>query len=382
MKDFSNILLRGSWQTKNIGDIAHTPGFLALARQVAPEKKIWLWPCEIDRGVREMLLENFPELIIADNDEKLKEAFEKCDLLVNGSGPLGDLDGIELWYKSTGKPYGLFGISADGCWTPRKKEIFSNASFIFCRDSLSVFFLRDQELKTPIIEFGADVSYCLDLAFGDAATEFLNKNALEKEQFVCVIPRLRWTPNSFDDNGFYYKDPAREEVSLRHLDSDMEKLRQIICHITRETSLKVLICPEMTYQVPLGRRFVYEMLPEDVKKRTVLREEYWITDEALQVYANSHSLISMEMHSPIMYTALGKPAILLRQAEDTWKGQMWRDTGLQEWIFELNVTGAPAVCSCFDKIAADYAGACAMAQQAKECAVSSDINAAKKIFGK
>ena len=204
MKDVKNILLRGSWQTKNIGDIAHTPGFLSLAAQVIPDKKIWLWPCELDRGVREMLLANFPGLTIVETEDELERAFEICDLLVNGSGPGVDLNGMELWYSRTGKPYGFFGVSADGFWSEKKREIFSNASFIFCRDSLSVHFLKAQRLACPVIGFGPDASYYLDLACGESAADFLRENGLEKEKFICVIPRLRWTPVSFDDENFYY----------------------------------------------------------------------------------------------------------------------------------------------------------------------------------
>ena len=380
MIEVNNILLRGSWQTKNIGDIAHTPGFLALARQIIPEKKIWLWPCEINRGVREMLLENFPDLSIVENDADLERAFAECDLLVNGSGPGVDLDGMELWSSRTNKPYGFFGVSADGLWSERKKRIFSRASFIFCRDSLSVHFLRAQALETPVIEFGPDASYYLDLAWGGAASEFLAKNGLEKEKFICVIPRLRWTPAAFDDENFSYKELRKEKATFEHLDADMEKMRHIICHIARNTPFKVLICPEMTYQVPLGRRYLYEKLPADVKERTVLKKEYWITDEALGVYANAHSLVSMEMHSPIMFTALCKPALLLRQAEDTWKGQMWRDTGLQKWIFELNDSEASEVTECIDGIVRDYPAACAAAARAKEKACSAGRKALKMIF--
>ena len=380
MKTVKNILLRGSWQTKNIGDIAHTPGFLSLAQQVIPEKKIWLWPCQIDRGVREMLLANFPALSIVESEEALKEAFEKCDLLVNGSGPGVDLDAMERWAQRTHKPYGFFGISADGLWSERKKEIFSNASFIFCRDTLSVHFLKAQQLKCSLIDFGPDASYYLDLATGNTASDFLQANALEKEKFICVIPRLRWTPVSFDDEGFYYKDPVKEKVSFDHIEEDMEKMRQIIISIVRNTSCKVLICPEMTYQVPLGKRYLYERLPEDVKAKCVLKKEYWITDEALQIYAAAHSLVSMEMHSPIMFTALGKPAVLLRQAEDTWKGQMWRDTGLQSWIFELNVSNASEVSECIRKIISDYPSACTKAENARKKAVDAGVKALKRCF--
>ena len=82
------ILLRGSWQTKNIGDIAHTPGFLSLAGKILPDAEIWLYPCCIDNGVREMLSENFPGLKIADDREKLLEAYRVCDVYVNGSGAM------------------------------------------------------------------------------------------------------------------------------------------------------------------------------------------------------------------------------------------------------------------------------------------------------
>ena len=74
----------------------------------------------------------------------------------------------------------------------------------------------------------------------------------------------------------------------------------------------------------MGRRYLYDPLPEKIKKRVVLKRDYWITDEAQTVYAAAHSLVSMEMHSPIIFISAGKPAILLRQAEDTLKGQMWR----------------------------------------------------------
>ena len=49
------ILLRSSWQTVNIGDIAHTPGVLALLEKHLPEAAVRLWPGDIGNGVKEML---------------------------------------------------------------------------------------------------------------------------------------------------------------------------------------------------------------------------------------------------------------------------------------------------------------------------------------
>ena len=44
------ILLRSSWQTINIGDIAHSPGLLAILEKYLPETEVTLWASYVDRG--------------------------------------------------------------------------------------------------------------------------------------------------------------------------------------------------------------------------------------------------------------------------------------------------------------------------------------------
>jgi hypothetical protein len=58
------ILLRSSWQTMNIGDIAHSPGIIAILEEHIPEAKVILWASDVGRGVRAMLLKRFPNLEI------------------------------------------------------------------------------------------------------------------------------------------------------------------------------------------------------------------------------------------------------------------------------------------------------------------------------
>ena len=373
------ILLRGSWQTKNIGDIAHTPGFLNLAKRYLPDNPVWLWPCQINRGVREMLLENFPGLKIVESEAEIQEAFEKCSILINGSGPGMEKWSLQEWRKRTKKPYGFYGISTDGLWTAEKREILNDAAFVFCRDSLSQYFLHQQKLDCPIIDFAPDATFALQLGKNKNAGAYLHENGLEEGKFVCVIPRLRYTPADFDEEHFYYKDPKRQNPSEEHLESDMEKMRQVITDIVTKSDLKVLICPEMTYQVPMGRRYLYEPLPENIKKRVVLKREYWITDEAQTIYASAHSLVSMEMHSPIIFITAGKPAILLRQAEDTFKGQMWRDIGLQDWILELNVSDAEEISRHVFGIIGSYPEALRQAEKARDNAERAAAAAFRKI---
>src|SRR6187397_2792698 len=81
------ILLRSSWQTVNIGDIAHTPGVLALLEKHLPDAEVRLWPSKVDNGVEEMLRARFPKVAIVQGAEALKTAFAECDFLLHGSGP-------------------------------------------------------------------------------------------------------------------------------------------------------------------------------------------------------------------------------------------------------------------------------------------------------
>ena len=59
-----HLLLRSSWQTINIGDIAHTPGVLNILEKYLPEVKITLWAADVRDGVEEMIKSRFPEVPI------------------------------------------------------------------------------------------------------------------------------------------------------------------------------------------------------------------------------------------------------------------------------------------------------------------------------
>jgi hypothetical protein len=100
--------------------------------------------------------------------------------------------------------------------------------------------------------------------------------------------------------------------------------------------MKVLICPEDQTQMKVGKEVLYDLLPEDVKAKTVWRPNYWLTGEALSTYVRSAGLFGNEMHSPIMCIGNGIPAIVCRWAEQTSKGTMWRDIGLNDWLFDLD----------------------------------------------
>ena len=148
---------------------------------------------------------------------------------------------------------------------------------------------------------------------------------------------------------------------------DHAQLRAAIIAITRETDLKVLVCHEDQTQIQLGKEMVVDPLPDDVKKKVVWRDHFWLTDEALSTYVRSAGLFGNEMHSPIMCIASGIPAVVCRFSDQTIKGYMWRDIGLDDWLFDLDKPEevahiAPTVLA----IAKDPAAARAKAAKARE----------------
>lgn len=333
----SRILLRSSWQTVNIGDIAHTPGMLRLLEEHLPGAEVTLWPNALSPEVESMLRHRFPALRLARTAAEHQEALSGCDFFLHGSGPgLVGAAAAKAW-QATGKPYGFGGVTLNDAELRDHRALLAGARFVFCRDTLSLEALRAAGLSTPLQEFGPDATFALDLRDDARAESFLRNHGLEPGTFACFVPRLRWTP--------YWKDGrkmspelirSREAENERHREADHAKLRTAIVAWVRETRRPALLCPEMTYQVELLRPLLYDPLPAEVKSKVVVRPSYWLTDEAASTYRRAAAVVSLEMHSPIIAVANGRPAIHLRQPTDTRKGQMWRDVGLDDWLFEID----------------------------------------------
>jgi polysaccharide pyruvyl transferase WcaK-like protein len=342
------VLLRSSWQTVNIGDIAHTPGVLALLEKHLPDVEVRLWASKLDNGVDEMLMRRFPRLVILKGADDVARAFEECPFLLHGSGPsLVAQRDVERWMAETGKPFGVYGITVSRqgstATAPVAEQAFqktisvlSAASFVFFRDSRSLQLCVEGGCGAPIMEFGPDGAFATDLEDDAAADAFLKANGLEPGRFLCCIPRLRFTPYWVIPEKKAQADPvkhARNEAMKEH---DHAPLREAIARVTRETGMKVLVCPEDKTQMAVGREMLVEPLPADVRERVVWRPDYWLTGEALSTYRRSAGLFGNEMHSPIMCIGNGVPAIVCRWAEQTTKGFMWEDIGLGDWLFDMD----------------------------------------------
>jgi polysaccharide pyruvyl transferase WcaK-like protein len=363
------ILLRSSWQTVNIGDIGHTPGALQVFKDYLPKTtQLILWPSSVDNGVAELLKAYFPALTIAEGkiDENglpstpaLKAAFEQADMFVHGSGPsVLAQSHMEAWRKLTGKPYGVFGVTVGDELDERLTDLLNGAAFVYLRDTISLNRLQNKGIKSPVLAFGPDATFAIPFRNDQKASAYLKANGLVDKQFICVIPRLRYTP--------YYKihhtEPTTAQlrnatISDQYKEQDHAKLRETIIAWVRKTGLKVLACPEMTYEMEVAKELLVDPLPEDVKKNVVWRETYWLPDEATSVYERARALISLEMHSPIMAFQVNTPAFLIRQPTDTSKGQMWRDVGLSDWIFEVDSTRGEQITERLMAVHTDYPAA-------------------------
>jgi len=368
------ILLRSSWQSVNIGDIGHTPGALALLRKYFPEAEITLWPGTLGHGSRELLRKGFPELKIIEGSldaqnrpstPELAQVWERTDLYLSGSGSGFPASKHAVAFRqATGKPVGVFGVSTDpisGLSSDRDPEggtldnlrtralklpvthlndelryIIDRSSFFFCRDTISRDYLKKQKVKTPVLEFGPDAQLGMTLRDDQKAFRWLSENHLEEGKFICVIPRLRYTP--------YYKirntprtpdDDIRDSINNRTTEQDHAKLREMIISYVKNTGNKVLACAEMTYQVEMAKEVLIDPLPEEIRKNVVWRNTYWLPDEAASVYSKALAVISVECHSPLIAYHNQTPAMYVRQPTDTCKGQMYRDFGAGEWMFEI-----------------------------------------------
>ncbi len=370
LKKNPTILIVSGWQDVNIGDIAHTPGLLHILETFLPEAKLILWKKSgYNKKVSEIYNENFPGVNVlygtvseqkeVDNPELL-EAFNESDILIHGSGPLlVAADHLASWINYTGKPFGVFGTTLQN---PNEyhQELLEKAAFIFTRETHSIQHLKKVGIEGEHIGFAPDATFYLNIRDDKKAEQFMASNDLEDKKFICVIPRLRVTPYyKFNPNNAGWSDERIREVEAlndRCKEWDHAKMREAMIAWVRETGNKVLVCPEMTYQVDIMDELLINPLPDDVKP-FVIKRGYWLPDEAASVYSKAHTVLSFECHSPIIAATTGTPFLYLRQPEDSIKGQMYYDLDFNEWVFEIEETEGRQITDRLREIWTDYPGA-------------------------
>lgn len=341
------ILLRSGWQVENVGDIGHTPGFLAAAEKYFPEAEVIWWPFYglLPESEVEMLTKRFPNLTIVqgtvnDNgscsNQALTDAFQKADILVHNSGPSMLSWREALAFKAqTNKPFGVYGVTY-GLYGCPEKEALSQAAFAFFRDTVSLEIAKAEGVHSPIMGWTPDAAFGVDVENVEGALAIMKEYGLEEGKFICCNPNQRRTP--FWEHTFKGRAFSQEVEDLNNSmrDHDHNPMLEAITQIARTTDLKIFIVHEDQTELKIGKEWILDKLPADVQERCVWLDHYWTLDEAIGVFKRSTGLFSHEMHCPIMCIANGVPAIVVRWKEQSSKGWMWKTIGLEDWLFDFD----------------------------------------------
>ena len=354
-----------AWNLYNIGDVAHTPGFLQLAQKYFPAAKVTLLAASYVREISDYLKPKFPGLEVIPMEFKpgkplspeMLEAFKSADLLVLNSGMTlsygyygltwdGYIPKLAAFLKAHegGIPFGIYGHSFDKVEPQADivyRDVLSRASFIYTRDGESLKLLRSAGVRSPEMAFGPDAAFGFRL-FDDARGEqFLKKHELEAGKFLAFIPRL-------DVNRF--RKDGREKAHA-------EQTRQIITEWVRATGLPVALVAEVKREIEAAKQGVYDQLPEDIRRKVRFQADYWMPDEAQYVYSKALAVASAEMHSVILGLAAGTPSVHFYFQQAGLKQWMMRDIGLEPWLLDQDQVPPEKIAGVLVAIARDQKAA-------------------------
>ncbi|MEN3943056.1 polysaccharide pyruvyl transferase family protein [Prosthecobacter sp. SYSU 5D2] len=369
------VLLQCAWATKNIGDIGHTPGTLRFLEQYLPEAKVILWAANTNEAVDAMLMKRFPKLEIvkgalSKEGGAVQEAIQRSDFFLRGPG-MGQSTDFMIYCNKIGKPWGLQGQSyfpdmVKGPGGEERVKLLNGAAYIYCRDSKTLKLLQDVGVKPPVLEFGPDGCFGIDVRDEEKALARMKKHGLEEKKFITLQLRTH-SPTSpgVDDKRPQKLNPLNPTPENIADDTRRAKVYQdLIAMWVKETGYKVVIAPEVYKEMEYNKKFIYDTLPDDLKKHVVNFDEFWNVDEACSFYARAHTVICHEPHTPIMALAMGTPMMHTFSEFHSPKCWMFKDIGLEEWAPEFDATPAEKMFEILMGIHKDYPAAEAKVKKA------------------
>jgi len=362
------VLLQCAWATKNIGDIGHTPGTLAIIEKNLPQVKVILWAQHTNEQVDAMLMKRFPKLEIvkgkiSEDGGVVQKAIARSDFYLRGPG-MGQSTDFMKYCNKVGKPWGLQGQSyfpdmVTGPGAEDRIKLLNTAAFIYCRDSVTLKTLQDAGVKPPVMEFGPDGCFGVDVLDEEKALARLKKHGLEDKKFITIQLRTH-SPSSpgVDDTRPQKLNPLNPTPENIADDTRRAKVYQdLIAMWVKETGYKVVIAPEVYKEMEYNKKFIYDTLSDDLKKHVVNFDEFWNVDEACSFYKRAHTVICHEPHTPIMALAVGTPMMHTFSEFHSPKCWMFKDIGLEEWAPEFDATPASKMFEILMGIHKDYAAA-------------------------
>jgi polysaccharide pyruvyl transferase WcaK-like protein len=372
------IVLQSAWDTVNIGDIGHTPGTLRVLEQHLPDVRVVLWAMKLDERVTAMLRARFPKVEIVqgsltgktERDEKLREAIRSADLFIRNSGMGQDTSFMEFCRKA-GKPYGLFGQSyfpnmVEGKGAEERIAMLNGAAFIYTRETRTLDILKKAGLKTPVLEFGPDGCFGIDVRDDACGSATMKRLGLEDRKFITLQLRTNTAKLPGVDDTRTPKlnplHPTPEQIA----DDERRaaKYRDLVTRWVRQTGHKVLIAPEVMKEMGHNKRLIFDPLPPEIQRHVVNLEYFWNADEAASIFARAHTVVCHEPHSPIIALANGTPIIHTYSEFHSPKCWMFKDIGLPEWLLEMDETPVEKIAETLFAIDADYPAAQAKVKKA------------------
>lgn len=394
-KPRKSVLLQCAWATKNIGDIGHTPGTLRFLEQYLPQANVILWAANTNAQVDAMLQRRFPTVEIvkgslSQKDGAVQQAIKRSDFFLRGPG-MGQSTDFMSYCQRLGKPWGLqaqsyFPDMITGKDGEERIALLNTAAFIYCRDSKTLNMLRGAGVKPPVLEFAPDGCFGIDVRDEEKALARLRKHGLEDKKFITVQLRTH-SPSSpgADDSRPQKLNPLHPTPANIADDTRRAKVYQdLIAMWVKATGWKVVIAPEVQKEMIYNKQFVYDPLPDNLKKHVVNFEEFWNVDEACAFYARAHTVICHEPHTPIMALAMGTPMMHTFSEFHSPKCWMFKDIGLEEWAPEFDATPATRMFDTLMGIHRNYPAAQAKVKKAMayvEERAKSQMNVLKGIIG-
>lgn len=388
------VLLQCGWATKNIGDIGHTPGTLRFLEQYLPEAKVILWASQTNEQVDDMLHRRFPQLEIvkgslSEQGGPVQEAIKRSDFFLRGPG-MGQPTDFMKYCNRIGKPWGLQGQSyfpdmVTGPGAEERIALLNSAAFIYCRDSKTLRTLQDAGVKPPVLEFAPDGCFGIDVRDEQKALARLARHGLEDKKFITLQLRTH-SPSSpgVDDKRPQKLNPLHPTPQNIADDTRRAKVYQdLIAMWVKQTGGKVVIAPEVYKEMEYNKKFVYDPLPDDLKKHVANFDEFWNVDEACSFYQRAHTVICHEPHTPIMALAVGTPIMHTFSEFHSPKCWMFQDIGLAEWAPEFDSTSSQKMFEILMGIHQDYPAAQAKVKKAMayvEQRAQSQMSTLKKII--
>jgi hypothetical protein len=369
------VLLQCAWAVKNIGDIGHTPGTLRFLEQYLPEAKVILWAQHTNEQVDAMLMRRFPKLEIvkgslSQKNGPVQQAIQRSDFFLRGPG-MGQSTDFMKYCNKIGKPWGLQGQSyfpdmVTGPGGDERIALLNSAAFLYCRDSKTLQTLQTAGVKPPVLEFGPDGCFGIDVRDEDKALARMKKYGLEPKKFITMQLRTH-SPSSpgVDDKRPQKLNPLHPTPENIADDTRRAKVYQdLIAKWVKETGWKVVIAPEVYKEMEYNKKFIYDPLPDNLKRHVVNFDEFWNVDEACSFYARAHTVICHEPHTPIMGLAVGTPIMHTFSEFHSPKCWMFKDIGLEEWAPEFDSTSADQMFEILMGIHRDYPAAQAKVKKA------------------